>query len=215
MSLAGFQQALTAMTLDAGLAARVRHQGGSCLAPWPLTALELRRLVAMAQQPGMELNCTLARGNRFAAVHDAFAMSCALLGPALRGVLDALWSSQLPGSVQLAGDAERFAQVALAHAGALPSEQLRAYLRDVLAYEQQVFELASGVRHMPNPEQACSTPRWVSFEHDPQALFDALQAFQPPPADLPPVPHRVRLTLVEGELETAIFEVTAPAASAA
>jgi hypothetical protein len=211
MSLAGFQQALTAMTLDAALAAAVRSQGSCHLQLWPLTVLECRRLVAMAQQPGMELNCTLARGNRFAAVHDAFAMSCALLGPALRGVLDALWSSQRPGGVQLGGDVERFAAVALAHAHTLPSEQLRCCLRDVLAYEQQAYELALSVRHLPDPEQASSPPRWVDFEHDPQALFEALQAFQPPPADLPRVPHRVRLALVAGALETAIFEVVAPA----
>lgn len=212
MSLAGFQQALTAMTLDAGLAADVRHQGASRLAAWPLSPLEQRRLVAMAQQAGMELNCTLARGNRFAAVHDAFAMTCALLGPALRGVLDALWSSQQPSGVQLAGDAERFGAVALAQAHALPSDQLRAYLRDVLAYEQQAYELALSVRHMPDPERAASPPRWVDFEHDPQALFEALQAFEPPPADLPRALHRVRLALVDGELETAIFEVQSPAA---
>lgn len=197
------------MTLDAVLAAAVRRQGGALLNAWPLTQLEQRRLVAMAQQTGMELNCTLARGNRFAAVHDAFAMSCALLGPALRKVLDALWSSHNPSGVQLAGDAERFAAVALAQAGTLPSEQLRSYLRDVLAYEQQAYELALSVRHLANPEQASSAPHWLDFEHDPQALFEALQRFERPPADLPRVPHRVRLTLVDGELETAIFEVTA------
>ncbi len=210
MSLAAFQQALTAMTLDAQLAAAVRHQGPHALLRWPLTPLERRRLVSVAQQPGMELNCTLARGNRFAAVHDAFAMSCALLGPALRGVLDALWSSQQPSSVQLAGDAERFAAVALSQAHLLPSDQLRAYLRDVLAYEAAAYELALSVRHTPDPEHARSEPRWVSFEHDPQALFAALQAFEPPPADLPAVPHRVRLRLVDGELETVVFEVQPP-----
>lgn len=207
MSLAGFQQALTVMTLDAERAAAVRHQGEPALAPWPLTALEKRRLLAMAQQPGMELNCTLARGNRFAAVHDAFAMTCALLGPALRPVLNRLWSGQQPHNVQLAGDAERFAGVALDHAAALPSDQLRSYLRDVLAYEQQAYELALSVRHAPDPEHVNSPPRWVNFDHDPQALFDALRAFEPPPADLPRAPHRVRLRLVDGELETAIFEV--------
>ena len=160
----------------------------------------------------MELNCTLARGNRFAAVHDAFAMTCALLGPALRGVLDSLWSSQRPSGVQLAGDAERFAAVALAQAADLPSAQLRSYLRDVLAYEQQAYELGLSVRHMADPDQASSAPRWLDFEHDPQALFQALQRFERPPADLPRVPHKVRLRLVDGELETAIFEVTARAA---
>lgn len=207
MSLAGFQRALTAMMLDAALAASVRRQGGAVLTSWPLTALEQRRLVAIARQPGMELNCTLARGNRFAAVHDAFAMTCALLGPALRPVLDALWSAQQPSVVQLAGDAERFAAVAWAHADALPSHQLRAYLRDVLAYEKAAYELALSVRQMADPEHASSAPRWLDFEHDPQALFEALQAFEPPPADLPRAPHRVRLALVDGELETAVFEV--------
>lgn len=207
MSLAGFQQALTAMTLDAALAGRVRQQGAAALEAWPLTPRELRRLAAMAQQPGMELNCTLARGNRFATVHDAFAMTCALLGPALRGVLDALWSSQQPSGVQLAGDVERFAAVVMSHVCTLPKPRLRAYLRDVLAYEQAAYRLAASVRHHAQPELARPPAVWVDFEYDRQPLFAALQAFEPAPTALGRAAHRVRLALVDGALETTIFEV--------
>jgi hypothetical protein len=215
MSLAGFQQALTAMTLDAALAGRVRQQGAAALGVWPLTPRELRRLAAMAQQPGMELNCTLARGNRFATVHDAFAMSCALLGPALRGVLDALWSSQQPSGVQLVGDVERFAAVAMSHVRMLPKPRLRACLRDLLAYEQAAYKLAAAVRHHAQPELARPTAVWVDFEVDPQPLFAALRAFEPAPTVLVRAAHRVRLALVDGALETTIFEVQRSTADSA
>jgi len=222
MSLAAFQAALCAMTLDAGLAAQVRREGEPALGHWQLTALEQRRLVAVARQAGMALNCTLARANRFAAVHDAFAMSCVLLGPALRPVLDALWSSQQPRNYQLSGDVERFAATVTAQVLAadapdgLLGEPQRAYLRDVLAYEAQAYALALGVRHVPDPEHANSPATWVDFAHDPQPLFEALQRFVQPPANLPLARHRVRLALRDGELETTIFGVQdgpAPAAA--
>lgn len=218
MSLAAFQQALTAMTLDAALAASVRRQGDPALAAWALTPLEQRRLVAVSRQPGMALNCTLARANRFAAVHDAFAMTCVLLGPALRGLLDDLWSSRRPDNVQLGGDVERFAERVQgwldrcdAEDPAAPAPLLtaarRCQLHDVLVYEYTAYSLALSVRHTPDPEHLCSAPQWVDFSHDPQPLFEALQHFEQPPADLQRAPHRVRLALVDGELETAVFEV--------
>lgn len=209
MSLSGFQQALTAMTLDGALAAAVARQQGSPLHAWPLTALEHRRLLAIAQQAGMALNCTLARSNRFAAIYDAYPMSCVLLGPALRAVLDTLWREQPPDNAQLAGDAERYARVVLAHheSHCLSDESTHACLPQVLACERAAYELAQSVRHHPEPDQANSAPSWIDFPIDPQPLFDALQRFEAPPATLRPVPHRVRIQLQAGEMVTTVFEV--------
>ena len=63
----------------------------------------------MARQPGMDLNCTLARGNRFAPIVEMFPLTCELLKPRLRELLDELWSGHRPDNYQLAGEDEVFA----------------------------------------------------------------------------------------------------------
>ena len=54
------------MTVEPHLAATVRREGAGALAGYELTQREQDRLVSVSRQPGMDLNCTLARGNRFA-----------------------------------------------------------------------------------------------------------------------------------------------------
>ena len=68
MTLRDFQRALSDMTLDTRITAAVRKQGTPALSDYELTPLEQMRLVDVARQPGMVLNCSLARGNRFAPI---------------------------------------------------------------------------------------------------------------------------------------------------
>ena len=110
MSLLEFQRALCDMTLDLAFAASVLRKGAPALKGYRLTGIEEDRLIAVVSQRGMSVNCTLARANRFAPIADAFPLTCSLLKPHLRGLLDELWSVHRPGNYQLAGEA-----------GALPS----------------------------------------------------------------------------------------------
>jgi len=205
MSLQDFQRALTAMTLDVSLANAVHDCGEQALAGYEITPREARRLVAVARQPGMALNCTLARANRFGPIHDAFAMTCVLLGRDLRGVLDELWSGRRPANYQLTGEELPFAEAVEARiASGLAGN---AYLAEVLAYERACLELAMLVRHAAAPESLSAESRWLSFNHDPRLLFAALEQSRAPPVGLPEAPYRVRVTLVGGELEVTTFEV--------
>lgn len=204
MSLAAFQRAITRMTLEVPLARAVRELGSEALRDFDLTPIERRRLVAVSRQPGMALNCTLARANRFAGIHDAFPMTCVLLGPALRPVLDAVWAVP-PDGYQLAGDVDRFAAAVLDH----PAARALAcpYLREVVTCESTARELVLSARHVPDVQGWRSPSRWLPFDHDPGALFAALGAFRRPEPPLPAIPHRVRLRVVDGALETTGFRI--------
>jgi hypothetical protein len=208
MSLRDFQRALTSMTLDVRFANAVHAHGADALVAYQLSPRETRRLTAVVRQPGMALNCSLARANRFASIHDAFAMTCVLLGRELRSVLDALWSERAPDNVQLQGEEQPFAELVQARiTDERGAPSLSEYLPAVLAYERACLELAQLVRHAARPELAPQESRWVAFSHDPQAVLAALEQSQPPPAGLPRGDYRVRITLIDGELEVTTFEL--------
>ncbi|HEX7441642.1 MAG TPA: hypothetical protein VF319_16265 [Caldimonas sp.] len=214
MSLRDFQRALTSLTLDVGFANAVYAGGSAALAAYDLSPREARRLTAVTRQPGMALNCTLARANRFAAIHAVFAMSCVLLGGELRSVLDALWSERVPDNVQLQGEEQPFAELVQRRLADPGAAGLSEYLPAILAYECACLELAQLVRHSARPDLAPRESRWVAFSHDPQALFAALQQWQQPAPGLPRGDYRVRITLIDGELEVTTFEVPPATAGA-
>lgn len=207
MALRDFQRALTSLTLDARFANAVHAGGTDALAAYELSPREARRLVAVTRQPGMSLNCTLARANRFAAIHAVFAMTCVLLGVELRAVLDELWSGRLPDNVQLQGEEEPFAELVRRRLAAEGGAGLSEHLPAILAYEWACLELAQLVRHSPRPELAPRESRWVAFSHDPEPVLAALQqGLQPAPGSARG-DFRVRITLIDAELEVTTFEM--------
>jgi len=207
MSLRDFQRALTSLTLDVGFANAVYAGGIDALAAYELSPLEARRLAAVTRQPGMSLNCTLARANRFATIHAVFAMTCVLLGSELRSVLDELWSRRLPDNVQLQGEERPFADLVQRRIMAEGAASLSQHLPSILAYEWACMELAQLVRHSVRPDLAPRESRWVAFSSDPEPVLAALQRGQQPATDLQSGDYRVRITLIDGDLETTTFEV--------
>src|SRR6476620_7543484 len=133
MSLRDFQRALSDMTLDTRIAAEVRKEGISALSDYELTSLEQHRLVDVARQPGMDLNCTLSRGNRFAPIVEMFPLTCELLKPSLRELLDELWTRHRPDNYQLAGEEDAFAS--FMEGKISRGELASAYAEEVFRYE--------------------------------------------------------------------------------
>lgn len=133
MSLRDFQRALSDMTLDTRMTAAVRKSGPPALTDYELTALEEQRLVDVARQPGMDLNCSLARGNRFVPIVQMFPLTCELLKPWLRELLDELWSRHRPDNYQLAGEEDAFASFIEGKIGR--GELAYAYAEEVFRYE--------------------------------------------------------------------------------
>src|SRR3954468_23458832 len=139
MSILDFQRALCDMTLDPVLTGGVLRDGASALSGYALTPREQGRLAAIARQRGMSLTCSLARANRFAPIADAFPLTCSLLKPILRALLDELWRIERPGSYQLSGEVDAFARH-IEHklaAGALD----QPYAGEVFRYERAVWSL--------------------------------------------------------------------------
>jgi hypothetical protein len=196
MSIAGFQRALSDMTLDTRFASSVRNSGAGVLAAYELTPVEERRLVDLARQRAMDLNCTLSRGNRFAPIVEMYPLTCELLKDELRGLLDELWSRHRPDNYQLAGEDVAFADFLL--------EQLRAgrvtqpYADEVFRYEAECVALAKSLRYTSSEDLAHENVapfRRTHFRHDPRIVLRSLERKEPPPADLPEGDYSVRITL--------------------
>jgi hypothetical protein len=202
MPLRDFQRALSDMTLDPRIAAAVRKDGAPTLSAYDLTSLEQQRLVDVARQPGMDLNCTLARGNRFAPIVELFPLTCELLKPWLRELLDELWSCRRPDNYQLSGEEDAFAGFLN---GKIERRELTyPYVEEVFLYESACMDLAKSLRYVSaeNLQQLGLEPfRRVRFRHDPRILLIALENHQIPPPDLPEGDYAVCITLRGDALE--------------
>jgi len=207
MSLKDFQRALSDMTLDTRIAATVRKEGTPALSDYELTSLEQQRLVDVARQPGMELNCTLARGNRFGPIVEMFPLTCELLKPWLRELMDELWSVPRPDNYQLAGEENVFAHFLEGKIGR--RELAHPYAEVVFRYESACLDLAKSLRYVSaedSPEPGSEPFRLVHFRHDPRILLRALENHQTPPLDIPEGYYPVRITLRGDALDVELDE---------
>jgi hypothetical protein len=191
MTLGQFQRALSAMTIQPDLAARIRRHGNSALHDYDLTPLERTRLISVSRQQGMNLNCTLARGNRFSLIYDVLPLVCTLLKPSLRNLLDEFWSTYQPNNYQLSGEAEAFVNFLNKK---LFEGFTHPYLEEILHYESASWALVQSLRHS---EDINSTELYheMVFTHDPRILLPLLEAGEFPCTDLPSGNFPVLLTL--------------------
>jgi len=159
----------------------------------------------------MSVNCTLARANRFAPIADAFPLTCSLLKPHLRGLLDELWSVHRPAGYQLAGEAGAFAvflEEKLSR-GELDHE----YAAEVFRYECAAWSLIQSLRQSVSPpelEAAAEQSTTARFTHDPRILVACLERDQQPPAGLPSGDYTVRLRLRGDTLDVDVINEPPP-----
>jgi hypothetical protein len=210
VAIADFQRALCDMTLDPVLAAAVLRRGAHALSGYILTDIEQGRLIAVVRQPGMSVNCTLARANRFAPIADAFPLTCSLLKPWLRPLLDELWSVHRPGNYQFAGEATAFSSFLQQKLS--QGDVKHPYAEEIFRYECAAWDLVQTLRSsVPGrpPEDEPEKSVTVRFAHDPHALVPALERDETPPPDLPAGDYVVRLTLRNDVLDVQTVEVLA------
>ena len=191
MSLSAFQRALVELTLSPRLARRLKNGEQRVIDSYNLSERERRRLSDIVQQAGMSLNCTIARGNRFEAIGDLFPMTCVLLEPILRDLLDDLWEDVRPSNYQFNGEADAF--VTRVQQKMAQGELSIEYLDEIFAYELTCLNMAQEMRNQTNT--ACKIERLIEFRHSPQQLLLALSTLNAPPAGLPQGSYRVRLIL--------------------
>jgi hypothetical protein len=198
MSLQQFQWVLASMTIQPTLAATLKRDGVVALQAYELSALEQRRLLAVSHQPGLELNCTLARANRFGPILDVYPKVCTLIKPWLRELLDTFWSEHVPSNYQLSGEEDAFA--VFLHDRLATGRFKHLYLREVLDYETACWQLVQSSRQDAVAVTALEHAqklgfRDVCFNHDPTQLLALLQQGELPPPELPPAQCWLRVAL--------------------
>lgn len=191
MSLQAFQRALVDLTLSPESSRRLLEGDASILKAYDLDETERQRLVDVVQQPGMSINCTIARGNRFDAIGEIFPMTLVLLEPELRDLLSELWARHQPTNYQFAGEEDAFASFVREK---LSTNQYSIpYLGEVFNYECLCWQMAQEMRNQT--ERDYEVHEIMEFEHQPDLLLEPLSRLVAPPADLPTGSYRARLTL--------------------
>lgn len=204
MSLLMFQRALVELTLTPQKARALRLGDQSILAGFELTDLERDRLEDVVHQRGMSVSCSLSRGNRLEMIFQSFPMTCVLLKPVLRELVDELWIDIQPTNYQLAGEDAVFA--------ALLARKLSAgnlsipYLEEVFAYELACMELTRQARNPAQNPIVTEAEVIVDFQHSPDDLLPPLSQLTPPPADLPKGNYRARVRLIDDQFKVELIE---------
>jgi hypothetical protein len=203
MSLRAFQQAVVDLTLAPKSFRALRRGESALLDGYDLNERERNRLVEISRQPGMAMNCSLARGNRFELLVAAFPNTCALLKPLLPKLLDELWEEYRPDNYQLSGEEDAFAALIARKIdqGGLPVE----YLSEIFAYELARRELAARFETSTGADAALEAI--VEFEHPPDQLLPPLSKLVAPPSGLPCGAFQVRVRLSESGFEVDFLPV--------
>jgi hypothetical protein len=190
VSLSGFQRALADMVAAPELAMAVRRRDSHALEPYDLSDRERRRLEAVALQPGMDVNCTLYRGNRLTPIVMLLPYTCFVLGDRMKSIAERFWADSHT-DLQFRNEIEHFAAFVreLIRTGAI-EEPL---LEEILSFELAANELRFLPRRQiaQRPADACGSRlalhplvRLVRFRHDPKVLLELLAAMAPLPYDL-------------------------------
>lgn len=168
MTVADYQQELVRLVLDEAYADRVRRDAGAL--PAGLAARDVRRLTAIAADPGLHLTRTLHRGWRLSKLLTLLPMTCAV---ADRAVLETevvrFWRREPPRGLYFVDEAVRFVDHLLATVG--DTEPL---LADVARWEQANLRLGDAARYGLAIE-----PVHVPLQHDPVELLGRVVAGEP------------------------------------
>jgi hypothetical protein len=192
MSLKGFQQAVVDLTLAPKAIRALRRGESGLLDQYELNERERNRLLQISRQPGIAMNCSLARGNRLELIVGAFPKTCTLLKPLLPRLLDELWEQHKPDNYQLFGEEDAFA--AFIACKISQGELSVEYLSEIFAYELACQDLAMRLETSTSPSTELEAI--VEFRHPPGQLLPPLNRLVAPPSGLPSgaFPARVRLS---------------------
>jgi hypothetical protein len=205
MSLQAFQQAIVDLTLAPRRVRRLMQGDLSVLERYELTERERKRILFAVAQPGMELNCTIARGNRFEPVAELFPMTCTLLKPVLRELLDEIWEDAPPTNYQFAGEDEAF--IKAVRRKIVSGELAIEYLEEIFSYESSCAELARRMGVVTDPNDVGEAI--LEFQHSPDLLLPPLSEYKLPPSGLPTGRYRARLILRGERFDVEMISATA------
>ncbi len=138
MSLERFQALQARLVVDPGFRERVVAAQGALTEEPDLTALERRRLAAIARSEGLRISVLVHRGWRLGKLLTLLPRTCSMLGPDRAAAeLDVFWRRQLPRSLYFHDEAIAFAD----HLADTSDDLGLPYLREVVAFERAEVEL--------------------------------------------------------------------------
>jgi hypothetical protein len=199
MSLAMFQRALVELTLTPHKARALRLGDQSVLAGFELTDLERTRLDEVVHQPGMSVNCSLSRSNRLEVIFQSLPMTCVILKPILRKLVDELWQDNQPSNYQLAGEDTAF--IALLSGKIAAGKLTVLYLEEIFAYELACMELTRRSLNQNGPNAEII----VNFHHSPDDLLLPLSQLLAPPDQLPTGAFAARVRLIDDQFRVELL----------
>jgi hypothetical protein len=169
-----FQTAMARLVVDAKFRERVRACADDALVG-ELTALERKRLTAIAQTRGLDATSTLYKGFRLSKLYATLPLTCALLGKKRLGrEVKLYWAARVSVSLYFFEEAFGFCD----HLAERLQSGLRVtYLDEVLAYERATLEL-----QRPRNCEDAPAAQLVNFQHDPEILLNCLTRGQRPRA---------------------------------
>jgi hypothetical protein len=187
MALEVYQEIFCKMVAAPGFRERVLEHSGEYLNGLDLTDRERRRLLAIAGQPGMQVNTAIHRANRITPLDHSVPFTLFLLGERLRDVLQRYWLENPTENLQIPAESERFA--AFLENELQGGRIIDPYLKEVLAFERTCTELKFFTedelqRANPAGDELPPLVRIVTFRHDPVQLLEALANTEMPPADM-------------------------------
>ena len=136
MSLAEFQNALSAMVMDRQFAEEVRTGAPDALARYDLDPREQARLVAIAAQPGLRIGTFFHHSFRMTKIAYTLPRTKQMLGDKLGAVLMLYWDQYPDVHEYFDKEARRFGAWLLEHSH---SGELKQVVREELALLDQIL----------------------------------------------------------------------------
>ena len=183
MALAIYQEIFCQIVASAIFRQHLRERPDEMLEGLDLTERERRRLLSLAEQPGMRVNTAIHRANRLSPVNQSLPFTCFLLAEQLGLVLERYWSANPAENLQVLAECERFAAFldTEIHAGRVTGR----YLEEILAFERACAQLrflaAEELRQRASLYYGASPLiRIITFHHNPEILLGALERLEVP-----------------------------------
>lgn len=191
-----FQQAMCDLVASPDLCLMLVESPDEVLGRYDLSDRDRRRLVAVVQQRGMLVNCSLYRANRLSPIVNLIPRTCFVLGDALLDEANEFWKSFKETRLQFHEEVKQFGEFLRRRIemGFLQND----VLADVIDYELAL----NGFRYAPRLEvlsalalsetvapesksvQLHPLIRVVLFRHEPRRLLELLDERQPLPYEL-------------------------------